>query len=61
MADMGIIPAGAYTNKSYVGTKVATTSSHKDEILLYDAQTSGRIITLCLPKRCTKTLKSSAK
>ena len=44
MADMGIIPAGAYTNKSYVSTKVATTSSHKDEILLYDAQTSGGLL-----------------
>jgi selenide,water dikinase len=44
MADMGIIPAGAYTNKAYLSDKVEAKGPHKDEIMLYDAQTSGGLL-----------------
>lgn len=44
MADMGIIPAGAYNNKSYLSSKVEVKVPHKDEIILYDAQTSGGLL-----------------
>lgn len=44
MADMGIIPAGAYTNKAYLSDKVETNIPHNDEIMLYDAQTSGGLL-----------------
>ena len=44
VADMGIIPAGAYNNKSYLSSKVHANVPHKDEILLYDAQTSGGLL-----------------
>lgn len=44
MADMGIIPAGAYTNKAYLSDKVEAKNPHKDEIILYDAQTSGGLL-----------------
>ena len=44
MAAMGIIPAGAYTNKAYLDDKVARTQVHSDEIILFDAQTSGGLL-----------------
>jgi selenide, water dikinase len=44
MADMGIIPAGAYTNKAYLDDKVARSRVHSDEIMLFDAQTSGGLL-----------------
>ena len=44
MADMGIIPAGAYNNKAYLSSKVEVKVPHKDEIMLYDAQTSGGLL-----------------
>lgn len=50
MADMGIIPAGAYTNKAYLSSKVEAKVLHKDEIMLYDAQTSGGLLIALSPK-----------
>lgn len=44
LADMGIIPAGAYTNKAYLSDKVAVQKAHRNEIMLYDAQTSGGLL-----------------
>ena len=44
MADMGIIPAGAYNNKSYLSPNVDVKVAHNDEIILYDAQTSGGLL-----------------
>ena len=44
MANMGIIPAGAYTNKVYLSDKVARKAVHADEIILFDAQTSGGLL-----------------
>ncbi len=44
MADMGIIPAGAYSNKAYLSDKVEAKVPHPDEIMLYDAQTSGGLL-----------------
>jgi selenide,water dikinase len=44
-ADMGIIPAGTYANK----THVSLTCKEVDNILLYDAQTSGGLL-VALPE-----------
>lgn len=44
LADMGIIPAGTYNNKAYIGDKVKVLNSYKDEIFAYDAQTSGGLL-----------------
>ena len=42
-AKMGIIPAGAYNNEGYIGTRVRFAESIKQEIkdIMYDPQTSG--------------------
>lgn len=45
-ADMGIIPAGTYANKTYV----SFTCKEIDNILLYDAQTSGGLL-VAMPER----------
>lgn len=50
MADMGIIPAGAYTNKAYLNDKLKANNPHKDEMILYDAQTSGGLLIAVSPK-----------
>jgi len=57
MADMGIIPAGAYTNKSYLSSKVHAKVPHKDEIILYDAQTSGGLLMAVSQNDAPKLLK----
>ena len=44
MADMGIIPAGTYNNMEYVKDKVKFNQSSNDDIILYDAQTSGGLL-----------------
>jgi len=44
MASMGIIPAGTYNNKKYVSDKTLFVSESEDDILLYDAQTSGGLL-----------------
>jgi len=44
LADMGIIPAGAYSNKAYLSDKVDVKVPSRDEIMLYDAQTSGGLL-----------------
>jgi len=57
LADMGIIPAGAYTNKSYLSSKVHAKVPHKDEIILYDAQTSGGLLIAVSQNDAPKLLK----
>ena len=44
MADMGIIPAGTYNNKSYLNDKINFLSEDEKDILLFDAQTSGGLL-----------------
>lgn len=44
MADMGIIPAGTYNNMEYLSDKVEFINSGSDDIILYDAQTSGGLL-----------------
>lgn len=56
MADMGIIPAGAYSNKAYVSPFVEAKVPHKDEMLLYDAQTSGGLLICVSQKDAPKLL-----
>jgi len=57
LADMGIIPAGAYNNKSYLSSKVHAKVPHKDEIILYDAQTSGGLLIAVSQDDAPKLLK----
>ena len=57
MAAMGIIPAGAYTNKAYLDDKVARSHIHSDEIMLFDAQTSGGLLIAISQKDAPKLLK----
>ena len=54
MASMGIIPAGAYNNKSYLSDKVAIYTQSQDEIMLYDAQTSGGLLLAVSSKDAPK-------
>jgi len=54
MAAMGIIPAGAYTNKAYLDDKVARSHVHSDEIMLFDAQTSGGLLIAVSQKDALK-------
>lgn len=56
MAAMGIIPAGAYSNKAYLQSKVHSSKVCDDEILLYDAQTSGGLLIAVLPSEAPKLL-----
>ena len=45
MAEMGLIPAGAYKNKEYFGSKVDTTGVKEVFAdLLFDPQTSGGLL-----------------
>jgi selenide,water dikinase len=46
MAAMGVIPAGAYRNRDYFGTRVSIADGVHDDVsdLLYDPQTSGGLI-----------------
>jgi selenide,water dikinase len=43
-ANMGIIPEGTYNNMSYLKDKVEYKSTFSDDILFYDAQTSGGLL-----------------
>ncbi len=44
LANMGIIPAGTYNNKEYISQHVEVKKEYKNEILFYDAQTSGGLL-----------------
>jgi len=46
MADMGLIPAGSYSNKEHVGSKVINKSSFGQfaEDIVFDPQTSGGLL-----------------
>ena len=58
MADIGIIPAGTYNNMSYLKDKIKYSQELEDDIILYDAQTSGGLLIAVLPKDALKLLKS---
>ena len=44
LADMGIIPAGTYSNRDYTSLHVELRQEHQNEIFFYDAQTSGGLL-----------------
>ena len=44
MANMGIIPGGTHNNKNYIENKVEFASEDAEDIILYDAQTSGGLL-----------------
>lgn len=63
MAEMGLIPAGAYRNREYVsgGVKTGSNISRAMEDILYDPQTSGGLL-ISLPEaeanKCLQELQS---
>lgn len=52
-AKMGLIPAGAYANKRFIGDKVVFHESVSEEMkdILYDPQTSGGLLISVVPER----------
>ena len=44
MAAMGIIPAGSYSNHAWLNPKTEWVKGYEDEMLFYDAQTSGGLL-----------------
>ena len=44
MAAMGLIPGGSHNNRSYLREKVLWKAAQSDDILFYDAQTSGGLL-----------------
>ena len=54
MANMGIIPDGAYRNKTYLSDKTLWRSD-RDDIIFYDAQTSGGLL-MAVDERDAKAL-----
>jgi len=57
LANMGIIPAGTYNNRAYISLHVEVKKEHKNEILFYDAQTSGGLLIAVSQKDAPKLLK----
>ncbi len=57
MADMGIIPAGTYNNMVYIKDRVSFGRSDSNDIILYDAQTSGGLLISVSAKDADKLLK----
>jgi selenide,water dikinase len=49
MAAMGIIPGGSYNNRSYLESKTRWEVETPDDILFYDAQTSGGLLMAVHP------------
>ncbi len=43
-ASMGLIPGGSHNNRAYLREKVRWKAEDKDDILFYDAQTSGGLL-----------------
>lgn len=58
LARMGIIPAGAYNNRNYLGDRLLIESGvTREEVdILCDPQTSGGLLIAVAPKRATKLL-----
>ncbi len=53
LAKMGLIPAGAYANKRFIGDKVIFSDDIKEEIkdILFDPQTSGGLLISVRPDK----------
>jgi len=49
MATLGLIPAGSHNNRSYLAEKTDWRSPVEDDILFYDAQTSGGLLIAVHP------------
>jgi len=57
LANMGIIPGGTYNNKDYLTLHVDAKKEHKNEILFYDAQTSGGLLMAVNQKDASRLVK----
>jgi selenide,water dikinase len=55
LADMGIIPKGTYNNKFYLSKQVKFLNQYQNDIILYDAQTSGGLL-IAIDEKDSKTL-----
>jgi len=57
LANMGIIPAGTYSNKEYLSLHVKAKKEYKNEIFFYDAQTSGGLLIAVRESEATRLVK----
>lgn len=59
-AQMGLVPAGAYRNKSYCGERVKITPALPEDLsdILYDPQTSGGLLIAVAPNQAEALLKA---
>lgn len=57
MATMGLIPAGSHNNRAYLRDKVDWEARERDDILFYDAQTSGGLLVAIAPEEAETLLK----
>jgi selenide,water dikinase len=51
MAAMGIIPGGSHNNRAYIAPRVSWRAKEGDDILFYDAQTSGGLLVAVAPEQ----------
>lgn len=57
MANMGIIPAGAYTNKEALKAWVEISKECEDDIIYFDPQTSGGLLAAMSEKEARQAIK----
>lgn len=57
MADIGIIPAGAYKNKDNLKTWIKNLSENDKDIVFFDPQTSGGLLAAMSEKEANEALK----
>jgi len=57
MAAMGLIPGGSHNNRAYLREKVRWEAEDNDDILFYDAQTSGGLLAAVRPEQAEEALK----
>ena len=56
-ATMGLIPGGSHNNRAYLAEKTDWQSSVEDDILFYDAQTSGGLLIAVKERQAEELLK----